>query len=374
MKLATLCMFLGIITCFATKTYSQQTFFTLDVQNEQVKTVFEEIEKNSEFIIFYLDKSVNLKRKVSVSVENEPVEEILDQIFDGTNNNYSIDGRQITIYRNNTRPAPGPQQVQEKEVKGIVIDDFDEPVIGANVMVKGTTNGTITDFNGEFVLTGVPEDAVIVISYIGYFTQEMSVANQTVFNIKLTEDTQQLDAVVVIGYGTVRKGDITSSVGSVKEENFLKGAVKDAGQLIQGQVAGLIITNSSGDPTSKTAVSLRGNTTILGASTNPLILIDGVPGDFNTVAPEDIESVDVLKDGSAAAIYGSRGTNGVILITTKKAKGNNINTVEYHGYISTATIAKNWKCLQPPITGPRLLPVNGVPETIGAVLPIGWMQ
>lgn len=345
MKLATLCMFLGIITCFATKTYSQETFFTLDVQNEQVKTVFEEIEKNSEFIIFYLDKSVNLKRKVSVSVENEPVEEILDQIFDGTNNNYSIDGRQITIYTNNTRPAPGPQRVQEKEVKGIVIDDFDEPVIGANVMVKGTANGTITDFNGEFVLTGVPEDAVIVISYIGYLTQEMSVANQTVFNIKLTEDTQQLDAVVVIGYGTVRKGDITSSVGSVKEENFLKGAVKDAGQLIQGQVAGLTITNSSGDPTSQTAVSLRGNTTILGASTNPLVLIDGVPGGFNTVAPEDIESVDVLKDGSAAAIYGSRGTNGVILITTKKAKGNNINTVEYHGYISTATVAKKLEML-----------------------------
>ena len=146
--------------------------------------------------------------------------------------------------------------------------------------------------------------------------------------------------VVVIGYGTQRKGDVTSSVASVKADNFVKGAVKDVGQLIQGKVAGLAITNPNGDPTGSTQIRLRGTNTIGGANTAPLVLIDGIPGELGTVAPEDVESVDVLKDGSAAAIYGTRGTNGVILITTKQAKGVDINQVEYNGYVSTSLIAK----------------------------------
>ena len=148
------------------------------------------------------------------------------------------------------------------------------------------------------------------------------------------------DEVVVIGYGTQRKGDVTSSVASVKADNFVKGAVKDVGQLIQGKVAGLAITNPNGDPTGSTQIRLRGTNTIGGANTAPLVLIDGIPGELGTVAPEDVESVDVLKDGSAAAIYGTRGTNGVILITTKQAKGVDINQVEYNGYVSTSLIAK----------------------------------
>lgn len=231
----------------------------------------------------------------------------------------------------------------QQKITGTVRDKLGEAVIGASIAVKNNMSvGTITDMNGVFTLD-VPERSILVISYIGYISQEVSTENKTSLDIVLEENNLALDEVVVIGYGTQRKGDVTSSVGSVKKENFIKGAVKDAGQLVQGKVAGLTITNSSGDPTSKTAVSLRGNTTILGASTNPLILIDGVPGSLNTVAPEDIESVDVLKDGSAAAIYGSRGTNGVILITTKKAKGDNINEVEYSTYISTSTIAKKLK-------------------------------
>ena len=149
-----------------------------------------------------------------------------------------------------------------------------------------------------------------------------------------------LDEVVVIGYGTQRKGDVTSAVASVKSDNFIKGAVKDVGQLIQGKVAGLAITNPSGDPAGTTQIRLRGTNTIGGANTSPLVLIDGVPGDLSTVAPEDVESVDVLKDGSAAAIYGTRGTNGVILITTKQSKGGDICSVEYSGYISTSMMAK----------------------------------
>lgn len=228
----------------------------------------------------------------------------------------------------------------QQRVTGRVKDTSGEPVIGASIVVKDNkTIGTITDFDGNFKLD-VPAKSTLVISYIGYITQEAPAADKKPLEIILREDTEMLDEVVVIGYGTQRKGDVTSSVASVKADNFVKGAVKDIGQLIQGKVAGLAITNPNGDPTGSTQIRLRGTSTIGGANTTPLILIDGIPGDLNTVAPEDVESIDVLKDGSAAAIYGTRGTNGVILITTKRAKGTEINQVEYNGYISTSLIAK----------------------------------
>lgn len=228
----------------------------------------------------------------------------------------------------------------QQKVTGKVKDSSGEPVIGASVVVKGNnTMGTITDFDGNFMLD-VLAKSVLVISYIGYVTQEVPTAGKNSLEIVLKEDTKTLDEVVVIGYGTQRKGDVTSSVASVKADNFVKGAVKDVGQLIQGKVAGLAITNPNGDPTGSTQIRLRGTNTIGGANTAPLVLIDGIPGELGTVAPEDVESVDVLKDGSAAAIYGTRGTNGVILITTKQAKGVDINQVEYNGYVSTSLIAK----------------------------------
>lgn len=228
----------------------------------------------------------------------------------------------------------------QQKVTGKVKDSSGEPVIGASVVVKGNnTMGTITDFDGNFMLD-VPTKSVLVISYIGYVTQEVPTTGKNSLEIVLKEDTKTLDEVVVIGYGTQRKGDVTSSVASVKADNFVKGAVKDVGQLIQGKVAGLSITNPNGDPTGSTQIRLRGTNTIGGANTDPLVLIDGIPGELGTVAPEDVESVDVLKDGSAAAIYGTRGTNGVILITTKQAKGVDINQVEYNGYVSTSLIAK----------------------------------
>lgn len=228
----------------------------------------------------------------------------------------------------------------QQKVTGKVKDSSGEPVIGASVVVKGNnTMGTITDFDGNFMLD-VPTKSVLVISYIGYVTQEVPTVGKKSLEIILKEDTKTLDEVVVIGYGTQRKGNVTSSVASVKADNFVKGAVKDVGQLIQGKVAGLAITNPNGDPTGSTQIRLRGTNTIGGANTAPLVLIDGIPGELGTVAPEDVESVDVLKDGSAAAIYGTRGTNGVILITTKQAKGVDINQVEYNGYVSTSLIAK----------------------------------
>lgn len=229
----------------------------------------------------------------------------------------------------------------QNSITGSVKDEHGEPIIGASVTVKeDKTVGTITDLDGKFTIQASRTNTLVV-SYIGYITQEVPVSGKTNFSITLREDNLSLDEVVVIGYGTQRKGDVTSSVASVRPDDFVKGAVKDIGQLIQGKVAGLAITNPNGDPVGGTQIKLRGTNTIGGANTDPLVLIDGIPGDLNTVAPEDVESVDVLKDGSAAAIYGTRGTNGVILITTRQSRGGQqINSVEYNSYVSTAKISK----------------------------------
>lgn len=300
-----------------------------------LKSAFEKIEKASKYKIAYNSSQLNANRSVTLSKKSDDVFGMLTQLLKGTNCTYELEGNYIII-----KPLQKAQTSGKKvKVRGVIKDETGEPIIGATVRVKGQSEGTVSDFDGNFTLD-VTDDNTLQISYIGYQTQEFAVGKQHHFSIVLEEDKKILNEVVVIGYGTQKKGDITSSVGSVKSEDFTAGAINDAGQLIQGKIAGLSVTNPSGNPVGGTEISLRGNTTILGASTNPLILIDGVPGDFNTVAPEDIESIDVLKDGSAAAIYGSRGTNGVVLITTKKSKGNNINEVQYSGYLSLSTIAK----------------------------------
>ena len=231
--------------------------------------------------------------------------------------------------------------VFQSVISGTVVSKSDGLGLpGATIMVKGTQQNTVTDMDGKFSLTVTDPNAVLVISFMGFKTQEIPIAGQTNISVTLEDDAAQLDEVIVVGYGTQKKGDVTSAVASVKAENFNLGQVKDAGQLIQGKVAGLAITNASGDPIATTSIKLRGNNSLYGAYTDPLVLIDGIPGALNTVAPEDIESIDVLKDGSAAAIYGTRGTNGVILITTKKAKGGDMDDVQYTGYISTAQIAR----------------------------------
>ncbi|MDR0657662.1 MAG: SusC/RagA family TonB-linked outer membrane protein [Mediterranea sp.] len=235
-------------------------------------------------------------------------------------------------------------QVSDQQISGIITDTNNEPIIGVSVTVKGTAKGCISDLNGQYQIK-VGKGAVLVFSYVGYQTKEITVLESREINVILNEDAVSLNEIVVIGYGIQRKGEVTSAVSSVKSENFSKGAIKDVGHLIQGKAAGLAITNPSGDPTSTTQFRLRGTNTIGGANTEPLVLIDGIPGSINTVAPEDVESVDVLKDGSAAAIYGTRGTNGVILITTKKSKGAQINQVEYNSYISTSQIVKKLEML-----------------------------
>ena len=225
------------------------------------------------------------------------------------------------------------------DVTGTVTDAKGEPIIGVGVLVPGTTIGDISDADGKYRLHAVPSDATLTVSAIGYVTQQVPVQGRKVIDLVLEEDYLSLEDAVVIGYGTQRKGDITSAVASVKSEDFLVGNIHDASEMIRGKVAGLNITKSSGDPNAGSTIRLRGTTTIQGDLT-PLILVDGVPGDMGTVAPENIADISVLKDASAAAIYGTRGANGVILITTKTGRREENVTVNYSGYVSLSHFGK----------------------------------
>lgn len=234
-------------------------------------------------------------------------------------------------------PLQATQSVQNGTVSGVVTDSQGEPIIGASVIVKGTSEGVATDLDGRFTVKASAGQE-ITISSIGYKPVTVTVGNSPL-NIVLEEDSQMLDDVVVIGYGTQRKGDVTSAVSQVKAEDFTLGNVNNAGDLIKGKVAGLTITKPSGDPGAGTEMRLRGIVSVSG-NTSPLVLIDGVPGDMSTVPPENIASIDVLKDASAAAIYGTRGAAGVVLITTKTGKREQAATATYSGYISFSNWAK----------------------------------
>ncbi|GLB48312.1 SusC/RagA family TonB-linked outer membrane protein [Neptunitalea sp. Y10] len=227
-------------------------------------------------------------------------------------------------------------QAQTTITGTIISGEDDSPLPGASVMIKGTSTGTSTDFDGNYSLSGVNQGDVLEFSYVGFITKEITVGTETVISVTLEVDATTLDDVVVVGYGTQKKEQVTSSVASVSSEEFVTPAgSSDVGSLIQGKVAGVSIVQNSGDPTAGTQVRLRGTSTLLGTNTSPLVIIDGVPGDFNTVAPQDIESISVLKDGSAAAMYGTRGTNGVILVTTKRASGSYDSKVTYSASVST---------------------------------------
>lgn len=342
MKLTTFLLLITFMGVQAT-VYSQTTELNLKAQNSTVKEILRQIEDQSEFFFMYNDRKVDVNRKVSIDLEKKSIDEVLQSLFDGTNTSYLIKDRQIVLYLNNDNEflTQGSSRFMQNipSVSGKVTDETGEALPGVTVLIKGTTTGTITDLDGNYQLDNLPEDAVLVFSFVGMQPQEIPVTRSRI-EVILTTSTIGLEEVVAIGYGTIKKGDVTSSISTVKSEDFLKGNVKDAGQLIQGKVAGLTIVSPSGDPTGSTQIILRGNTTLLGASMNPLILVDGIPGDLKTVAPEDIESIDVLKDGSAAAIYGSRATNGVVLITTRRASGTVKSSVEYSNYASIQTIAR----------------------------------
>lgn len=334
MKITIVMLVFTLFHAVATESNAQSAKVNLHVSNLSIKEVLRAIENVSEYTFFYNDHTLDLTKKVSVNVNNKEITDILAGIL--PNCTYKIENKSIILIPTANQSN---QTQQEKLITGKITDASGEPLIGASIQVKGKSSGTITDLDGNFSLN-VNNNDVLEITYIGYLQQIITITNQTSLAVVLREDTQSLDEVVVIGYGVQRKGDVTSSVASIKPENFVKGAVRDIGQLVQGKVAGLAITNPNGNPVGETQIKLRGTNSIGGANTDPLVLIDGIPGSLSTVAPEDVESVDVLKDGSAAAIYGTRGTNGVILITTKQSQTREINSVEYNGYISTSHIAK----------------------------------
>lgn len=226
-------------------------------------------------------------------------------------------------------------------ITGTVTEPNGDPVIAASVIVKETKEGVATDYDGNFTLKAAPGQT-ITITYVGFHPYSFTVGEEKHYDITLQENSQLMDEVVVIGYGTQRKGDVTSAVASVKAEDFTVGAIGDAAELVKGKVAGLTIAKGSGDPNAESTIRLRGVISLDGGST-PLVLIDGIEGGLGTVAPENIESIDVLKDASAAAIYGTRGANGVILITTKSGNRSDRVSATYSGYVSWATMAKKHK-------------------------------
>lgn len=314
MKITTIC--LACIVCsLSASTYAQNYKVSIHKQNSTIMDVLKEIEESSEFTFFFNDNRVNAYQRVNVDVREASIEETLSQILKNTGYEYQIIDRQVLIKAPEKSIAERNQQV--RTVSGTVTDETGEPVIGANVTVKNTTTGNITDLDGKFSLP-IPENAVLVISYIGYISQEVNVGNRSVVTIVLKEDTKTLDEVVVVGYGTARKSDLTGAISSVKGENLTNRSAQQLSTAMQGQMAGVQVTRDNGEPGSTASVRIRGVTTL--SNNDPLVIVDGVPSSLNDVISSDVETMTVLKDAASAAIYGSRAAAGVILITTKRAK------------------------------------------------------
>ena len=293
---------------------------SLSMQNKSTREVIREIEKVSDYRFFYNDNLSGLNTKISVSAQGENIRDVLEQIKSQVQITYIIkENNQIVL------SAPGyvssSTQQNTRKITGIIKDQSGEPVIGANIVEKGTTNGTITDIDGQYSLE-VGSNSILVVSYIGYITQEIPVGKNNTLDVLLREDTETLDEVIVIGYGTTKRKDFTGSVSSVKLENspIALSPNLNALESLKGNVSGLDIgaTNSAGGEPS---MQMRGQKSISG-SNDPLIVVDGVifMGSINDINPNDIASYDVLKDATSAAAYGSRSANGVIIITTKRGK------------------------------------------------------
>ena len=320
MKAIVLSLFIFGGACFGANTYSQQTFFSFDIKNESVGNVIHKIENSSEFIFFYMNDAVDLTRKVDLKVTDQPVEVLLNQLFEGTDVGYTISDRQVTIVKKGTPPLPAVVQQPMRRITGTVRDANNEVIPGANIVVKGTTLGIVSDVYGNFSLE-VPERATLIVTFIGFITQEIAVGNNTNFNIVLAEDQYSLDEMVVIGYGTTRKSDLSTAISTVKVDTKMKSRPSQLSSLLQGQLPGLTIQKSGGDPLHGASWNIRGKGSRDGDGI--LWVVDGVPG--GSYITEDIESVTVLKDAASAAIYGaSVGSGGVVYITTKQAKAGKV--------------------------------------------------
>ncbi|MCE5225340.1 MAG: TonB-dependent receptor [Porphyromonadaceae bacterium] len=332
------CFLLGssLISFAENASYSQTTALTIKMDNKTIKDVFNYIEKNSEFIFVYYDYVIDTKRLVDVNVQNQPITTILNQIFKGTDVTYTINNRQVIIKKKENAPVISPAQQQGTEVSGIVTDNAGDPIIGANIIIKGSNTGVITDMDGRYVIKVPSSKSILVVSYIGFTPQEISVGNKTILNVVLASAMENLDEVVVVGYGTQKKVNLTGSVLNVTSKDLVKRSASNTSVALQGLAPGVSVVTTSGRPGYDGAgITIRG-TGSLNSSSSPLVLIDGVEGYMNFLDMNTIESISVLKDAASASIYGSRASNGVILVTTKRAKEQPLK-VTYNGYVGYNT-------------------------------------
>ncbi len=332
----------------AENNHSQANTISAELRNISLKEAFREIEKNSDYLFLIMDESrKELSRKVNLSINNKSINEILDRLLTGTNLSYSIVKRQVTISNKEEENSPEKTAIQtEREVKsvqqqsrktitGTVVDASGETIIGANIIEVGTSNGTITDIDGKFSLQ-VANNASIQVSYIGYLSQTINTTGNNAFTVILREDTQTLTELVVVGYGTQKKENLTGAVSSVNVNEVLGSRpIPDAGRGLQGTIPGLSVVIPSGEVGSDPVMKIRGQIASIAGSSNPLILVDNVEiPSLNLINPNDIESISVLKDAAASSIYGSKAAFGVILITTKKGAKTDKTDITYSSNLS----------------------------------------
>ena len=299
----------------------QEAKLSIQQRSVALSRVFYEIEKQTGYSFLVRNNDINMNEKVSIDVKNKSVEEVLEMLFVGKNIRYKVEGEHISVYK--------PQQSRQNAITGLVMDVAKEPVIGASVVVMGSTNGCITDFDGKFSLEVSEFPVKLQISYIGYKSQEVTVRDTKTIQVVLREDTETLDEVVVVGYGSQKKANLTGAVASVKMDEVIGNRpLSQAADALQGTVPGLFVSSDGNAPGKSKSFQIRGAYSVgiknddgsYGSAIKPLILIDNVEGDLDMVNPEDIETVTVLKDAASGAIYGARAANGVILVTTKKGK------------------------------------------------------
>lgn len=320
-------LFLSTFHLTASETDAKNTVVRIKTDVLSVKELISEIEKQTDFLILFRNKEIDTNRSVKLKKQNATVEPLLDKAFEDTDVYYEINDNYILLSRRNSTGDASVNQQAKKTITGTITDEAGEAIIGANITERGTTNGTITDMNGDFTLS-VDENATIQVSYIGYDTQDFPVRGKASFQIKLKEDSQALNEVVVIGYGTQRAKDLTTSVANISMKNVKEMPVSGLDQALTGQVAGVTINSSNGIPGGGPQIQIRGLGAV-GADNQPLYVIDGFPlpstsgqksNPINDIPPQDIASITVLKDASATAIYGSRGANGVIMVTTHRGR------------------------------------------------------
>lgn len=326
MKLTVGLLLMTMITATAVNTYSQNARISLNVKDATILDIFREIERNSEFGFFYKSEEMNLEKRQSIEVSGATIDDILKKVLD-ENYSYKILDKNIVVTRGSLEAT---SQQQKKTISGKVTDSSGATLPGVSIVVKGTTTGTITDMDGKYTLSNVKPNSTLVFSFIGFTSTEVQVTNQSTIDVTLQEDTKLIEEVVAIGYGTVKKKDLTGAVTRLDGEKLKTEANSNMTSMLRGAIPGLSVSlntspkgmSSSSDMNIRGQASLRADKNDMARANAPLIVVDGMiyTGDLSDINPEDIESFDILKDASSAAIYGARASNGVVIVTTKKGK------------------------------------------------------